>query len=291
MNEMRDFDYLEPTNITEAVALLERLGEEARIVAGGTDLLVSMKQRVVSPRYLVSTRRIPRLNFIETSDDGSTRVGASTPFSVIETSTLIRENFGILAQAAGLIGSHQIRNLATIGGNICHASPSADSVPALLTLNATVALVSPQGRREISLESFFEGPGETALRTDEIMTAVHLPPLPKNSNGKYMKLSYRRAMDLAILGVGIILVMDDENEICREARIGLGGVAPTAIRAKESEIFLIGKSMDSQTIKNASWKAVEETKAISDIRASAYYRREMTTVLIRRILESLIGHA
>lgn len=284
---MKSFDYLKPQTFEEALSLLNQYGDRAKLMAGATDALVMTQQKKISPEVFISLRGIPGLDHIES--DGMFRIGALTTHRTIERSELIRKRFLLLAEASSVLGSVQVRNVGTIGGNLCTASPSAETAPPLLVYDAEVLLVSQKGERRLSLESFFLGPGETALDTKEILKEILLPFPPPNSSGAYLKLGRRKSVDLAVVNVAVLLTLNPKTRICERARIALGAVAPTPIRAKGAEAVLEGKLLDESIIRKAGEQAGKECSPISDIRGSAEYRREMVGVLVEKaIRQSMI---
>lgn len=281
------FDYLAPTTLAEVISLLSRHKGKARIIAGGTDLVPKLKRREIkAPEYIIDLKGIPGLDKI-TPDNGGLTIGALATIKMVIDSPAIRDNFPILAQAARSMASPQVRNRGTIAGNICNAVPSADGGPALLALEAKLKLIGPRGERTVGIEDFFTGPNRTALANEEILAEIRLPAMPPKSQGVYLKLSPRRAMDLAI--VGVAAVASAEGGICRDIRIALGAVAPTPIRAKKAEAVLKGQKLNEENIEKAAKAAAGEAKPIDDHRASAEYRRDMVEVLVRRAVKQAIG--
>lgn len=284
---MKKFDYFRPETLDEVLSLLQQYGDGAMLIAGGTDVLVLMRQQAIAPRALVSLSAIPGLDQIR--DEGSLRIGALATHRMIEKSALVRKNFPPLADAAEVIASIQIRNVATLVGNICTAAPSADMAPPLLVLNAEARVVGKRGERRLPLESFFLGPGETRLAKDEILTEILVPPPLPGSAGCYLKLGRRKCVDLALVGVAVLLTMHPQSKVCERARIALGAVSPTPIRAKEAEKLLEGKLLDEQLIRQAGECARGECSPITDIRSSAEYRREMVQVLVERAIKKSLN--
>lgn len=274
------FEYLEAGSVKEAVSLLKRHGQDARAIAGGTDLVVLMRCREVAPKYLVSLKTIPSLDYIREDADGF-RLGALATIRSIETSPLIKERYGILAQAAHLLGSVQVRNLATIGGNLCHAAPSAEMAAPLLALEARARIAGPDGERVIPLEHLFDCPGQTCLKTGEILIELQIPSPPPRSAGVYLKHCILKAMDIAFVGTAVVVELAGD-EACRDIRIGLGAVAPTPMRAVKAEAHLKGKQLEEGLLREAGEIASQECSTISDIRCSAEHRREIVKVFVRR---------
>jgi carbon-monoxide dehydrogenase medium subunit len=280
---MHRFEYCAPTNLSEAISLLERYGSTARLIAGGTDLLTGLKEHSDRPDYLINLAGMAELSFIEYDPAGGLRIGAATTVRQVEKSALIRSNYPVISNAAASLASVQIRNLATVAGNICRASPSADLPPALLALGASVRLAGPAGERVVALVDFFSGPGKTVLHPNEILTEIRLPPVrPYGSGAIYLKHCPRRAMDLAAIGVAAALTLDAGR--CSEVGIAMGAVAPTPHRARQAESILIGQTPTPELIERAAVSAAAEASPISDVRASAAYRRQMVRVLVGRAL-------
>jgi carbon-monoxide dehydrogenase medium subunit len=281
------FNYLAPATLDEALSLLAQYKSKARVIAGGTDLVPKLKRREVkAPEYVIDLKGIPGLDKIR-QDIGGLTIGALVTIGVVESSPLIQQKFAILAQAAQSMASPQVRNRGTIAGNICNAVPSADSAPALLTLGARLKLISRKGERTINIEDFFTGPNRTALTDEEILLEIKIPDMPPKSKGVYLKLSPRRAMDLAIVGVAVVVVPEDG--ICKDIRIALGAVAPTPLRTMKAETVLKGQKFNDNLIEKAAKTAAAEASPIDDHRASAEYRRDMIEVLVKRAIKQAIG--
>lgn len=279
---MRRYDYLKPRTVEEALLLLDRFGDRGRLIAGGTDLIVWLRQKKLSPDVLISLRGIPGLDHIDSN--GGLKIGALLTHRRIEQSEQIRKAFPLLSMASGQLGSVQVRNVATIGGNLCTASPSAETAPSLLVYEAQVCLLSRNGERWLPLEAFFLGPGETAMGQKEILKEILLPSPPPNSKGTYLKLGRRTSVDLAIVNVAVLLSLNPSTRICERARIALGAVAPTPIRAKRAEKVLEGHPLQESLIEKAADEAKRECHPITDIRGTAEYRREMVGVLVQKAI-------
>jgi CO/xanthine dehydrogenase FAD-binding subunit len=278
---MKAFDYFSPGTIEDASELVVKYGNEAKLMAGGTDLIVGMKNEEIHPKVVIDLKRIQGLSHI-THDRDYFRIGALVTVHEIETSPLIRKELGILSEAASVLGSVQIRDKGTVGGNLCHASPSADLAPPLIALDGEVKIKSKKGERIEKVERFFKGPGISVLHSEEILTEIQIPiPLP-NTGGVYLKFSPRKAMDLAVVSVATMVTLRPLDSICTRARIVLGAVAPTPLCAREAEKMLEGRKIEEDLIRKASHLAVEESKPISDIRGSAWYRKEIIKVLVGR---------
>jgi len=276
------FDYVRPKTLKEALALVSKKNKgRAKVFAGGTDVLPQLKRREIkAPEILVDLKGIPNLDYIRCDAKNGLRFGSLTTISAIESSAIIQKKFSVLAQAAQSMASPQVRNRGTIVGNICHAVPSADSATALLALGAKLKLVSKKGKRTVKIEDFFKGPNETVLSGEEVLREVQVPPLPATSKGVYLKLSPRRAMDLAIVGVAVVVI--PKEGVCKDIRIALGAVSPTPIRVKKVEDILRGQELSDDLIEKAAQISSEEARPIDDHRASADYRRSMVKVLVSR---------
>lgn len=281
------FDYLEATTIEEAISLLSKYDGQARTIAGGTDLLVQIRNKAIKPEYVIDIGGIPGLDYIKYDDKQGLSISTLTTIRTLEKSAELQKRYPVIPQAAGQLGSMAIRNMATIGGNICNASPSAETAPALIGLEARAKIVGPDGERIVPLEDFFTGPGQTVLKTGELLVEIQVPPPSPGTKSAYLKHSIRGSIDLAIVGVAAILTMD--GELCREAKIVLGAVAPTPIRAKKAEAVLKGKKIDDALIEQATQGASIDCCPISDVRASAEYRTEMVKVFTRRAIKEAMA--
>lgn len=271
-----------PTTINDAISLHEKYGEGAKYIAGGTDVMVKIKEGKISPQYLISLRHLQGLDHI-IYENGELRIGAMVTHRILEVSPIIRKEFPILTDAVENIGSVQIRNVATIGGNIVNAVPSADGAVPLITLGAEVRVIGPKGERIMALEDFFIGPGQTSLKSGEILVEFRIPKLLSHTGGAYWKHTRRAAMELPILGVGVLISLDDDMKTYTEARIGLGVVAPTPMRAKNAEAILKGNKMNDEILKKGGEAAAQECKARDSIRGKAWYRRDMVELFVQRM--------
>lgn len=289
LKRLPEIEYLEPTTIKEICFLLSQYKEEAKVIAGGTDLLVQMKNRILTPKYLISLKKFPSLGKIIYDETNGLKIGALARLQDIKTSPIIKKKFTALFEAVYNMASIQIRNLATIGGNICNALPSADTAPPLLALNAKLKVVGVEGERIIPIEDFFKAPGETVLNSSEILTEIQIDTPPPFSRSTYIKHSLRNAMDLALVGVGVFIQLSSANGTCEEARISLGACAPTPIRAKKAEGILHGSSLSDEIIKKAAELASYESRPRKDsFRSSVEYRREMIRSLMIRAINNVM---
>ena len=276
----QEFEYLEPKTIEEAVLQLNTYGDKAKVIAGGTDLIVRMKTDRVHPEYLINIARIPALRYLV--DDKGLRIGALTPFEELEKWTLIREKYTALFEAARSISRTQIKHMGTVGGNLCNASPAADSAPPLLVLGGRVKLVEGGRERVVPLEDFYVGPGKTILSPKELLVEVQLPESKDGTGSAFLKV-VRVAADPAKLNVAVAI--EREKDVCRDCRIALGSVAPKPFPTIEAEDILKGKRLTMDLIERASQRASEEIQPITDIRSTVEYRREVTKVIVRDALK------
>ena len=279
---MRRFHYHEPQSLAEASALLIKLGSAAHVMAGATDLLVEIREDLRSCEHVVNIKKITGLAEFSCDSERGLQFGALVTARKIETSPEVIALYPNLATAASQLGSIQVRNRATVVGNICRASPSADTIPPLIADGAWLTIYSESGEREVAIEDFFTGPGRTVLKPGDIVTGVTVPPPAASSGRSYIKHGRRKAMELATVGVAVSLEQKDGK--CCDIRIALGAVAPTPIRARKAEALLRGRAIDAALLAEAAETAMLESTPISNVRASAAYRREMVGVLTRRAI-------
>jgi aerobic carbon-monoxide dehydrogenase medium subunit len=276
------FDYHEPTSVREAVELGARFGADGRFLAGGTDLLVQIRRGQIVPRHVLSLHRVPGLDAI--AIDGTIRLGALVTHRQLERASDFHGALAALSEGAQVVGGHQIRNLATVGGNVVNASPAADVVPVLLALDAAVTLLGPDGERSLPLEAFASAPGVTARRPGELLTHASFPRLSPNSATAFLKAGRRRAMEISLVCVAVRLTLDASRERCLDARITLGAVAPTTLRARAAERSLHGRPLTELVMAEAGRVAADEAQPITDVRASARYRALLVATLVPRAL-------
>ena len=284
MKRPEPFVMFQPTTIREALELGRENGPGVYFQAGGTDLAIAMKEKGLVPRCIVDLKKISSLYGIREEGDGTLRIGALTTLREVETSGLVLKKYPLLARSAAEVGSIQIRNRATIGGNMANATPSADVAPALLVLEAQARITGLAQERSVPLSEFFVGPGKTVMtQGTEILTELVIPPT-QGVRGQYIKFSPREMMDLAYIGVAVALIYVPEDKRCREARIALGAVSPTPIRARRAEAILKDKVLTEDLAKEAGEEASRECKPIGDVRSSADYRRQMVRVNTTRAI-------
>lgn len=293
---MLRFTYETARSVEDAVALLTRLGPSAKLLAGGTDLLPQIKEHVIAPPAVIALGAIPEMQALEMTADDGLRIGALVRMRVIERSPLVLSRYAAIAQGAKLVGSVQIRNLATLGGNLCNAAPSADVAPALVAFAGEAVIAGPGGRRSVPLDQFFLGPRRTALAPNELLVEVRLPPPPPHTGSCYLRHTPRMEMDIAVAGSGVVVTLEETPghegpKRIREARICLASVAPIPVRATSAEAVLRGAPATEETITRAATAAAGDCSPISDVRGSADYRRHLVTVLTARALRAAIAQA
>ena len=281
-----DFDYLAPTTLDEASNLLHELGDKAMVIAGGCDTFPPMKQGAFADcKYIIDLKHIPGLDKISFEKDGL-HIGCLVKLFDIQTSALVKEKNPAVAQAAKYIASTQVRNKGTLMGNICAAVPSCDGGPILIAQNATIVVKAHDEWKRIPAEKFFTGVKKTCLAYDDIATEIVIPPLGEDERAAYIKFATRKAMDLAIVGVAAWLKMDGET--VADARIALGAVATTPILAPDAGVYLIGKKLTDEVLESCGVIAMNSCRPISDVRASAEYRRDMVRVFTKRAIRKAI---
>jgi carbon-monoxide dehydrogenase medium subunit len=282
---LRPFALAEPESVPEAVEILARLDGDARIIAGGTALVPTMRLGLVTPDRLVSLHRIPGLVQIR-EDKGALEIGAMTSLAALARHDAVRSGWPLLAQAAGRVATPAIRSTATLGGNLCYAEAASDPAPALLCFDTQVRVADSVGERVVPIGEFFTGFYETAVAQGEILTGVRVPAVPFGARSGYVKFCPRSAEDKPLIGVAALLVLDAANRI-GEIRIALGGAAPTPMRARGAEATVKGQELTDSVIRRAADAAAAEAEPLSDLMGSASYRREMIRVWVRRLLLSL----
>lgn len=288
--QLPKFEFHDPVDLAEACEVMAALGASARAIAGGTDLMVNMKKRVISPAHIVSLGRIPDLKSVHRFD-GKLRIGACVTVAELAEMPEIREAFGALQSGCRGLGSPLVRNLATIGGNLCSARPAADLPPSLIAYGASVVLRCKDGERSLPLDRFFKGPGLTAIKPDEVLTEIILDDPEPVSGAGYINLGVRKAQDCNIVNVASWLALTERRDAVREARIVLGSVGPTPIRAPKAEAVLVGRPPSESLFEEAGHAAAGDSTPILDFRGSAEYRRAMVSVLTQRTLGIALDRA
>jgi len=294
---VQPFDYIIPRDHAEASALLAQGTGVARAFMGGTDVLIRMRGGFVRPERVIDLKGLPGMRDILLGERGWLVVGAACTMNQVALHPLVQQHYDLLAQACNSVASYQLRNRATVGGNICNASPAADTAPALYCLDAWVELFWPGGARRVPIAEFFLGPGKTALRAGEFLTAIHLPPAPAGARGVFSKLGRTKVGDISMVSVAVYgWTTDDRRQttedrptsnVHRQWAIALGAVGPTPLRAPEAEAALAADT-SPEGVRHAADLAAAAAKPIDDIRASAAYRRAMVAVLVRRGIEAVL---
>jgi CO/xanthine dehydrogenase FAD-binding subunit len=283
---IKPFTYHNPKSVIEAASLLIRYENKVKIIAGGTDLMVMMKDRILTPENIINIKSITGLDQIFWNEREGLTIGALTKISEIVNSDIIAENYPSLQKSAEVLGSPQVRNMATIGGNICRSSPSADTIPSLIIYDARLRLTGTEGEREVPIEKFFTGPGINVIN-NEILTEILLPPVTGVYGTAFGKIS-RLSEDLAKVNCAVKINLSDN--ICTKAKIVLGAVAPMPVRAKNVEQVLEGHEITDRLIETAAAKISEDITPIDDVRSTAEYRYRAGRVLIRRLLKEAAGN-
>lgn len=284
IRRLPEFEYHTATTVPEALELMAKFGKKGRVFAGGTDLLVAMKKREKVPEHLINLKGIASLKGIHFDKKNGIKIGSLATLAELCRSNIVKEKYTPLWDAVNVMASPQVRTLGTIGGNLCSAVPSADTAPPLIALGASAKVVGLKGERIVPFERFFKGPKESILRTNEILVEILIPKPSELSSGAYLKLMRRNAMDLALVGVAAFLRFDSNKKTCKEARIALGAVAPTPIRAPEAEKVLVGREVSESQATEAGKSASLVCRPISDIRSTLEYRCSMVEVLTKRAI-------
>jgi len=285
---VRRFELALPESLDDCLRLLAQRGSETKLLAGGTDLLPQMKNSVVMPKRVIDLSGVARVKIVECDTKGL-RIGAAVPARQVEQDPRVREGYAAVAESAALLGSVQVRNLATVGGNICNAAPSADMAPPLVALEAQAVIAGPKGERRVPLSDFFTGVRKTVVGPDELLVEIFVPAPGPHSGGSYIRHTPRRELDIAVVGVASQVTI--ANGVCAKARISLAAVAPTPVRATAAEAALEGKPLTPELIERAADLAGQAAKPISDQRGSADFRRHLVRILTRRTLTTALARA
>ena len=288
---MARFEYLEPHTLRQALSMLQQYGDRSRIVAGSTDFLIRWRTGVWQPQHVVNLQHVPGLDRISYSARIGLRLGALVTLQTLEAHPTVRDKYPALATGATSFAGVQVRNLATVGGNVCNASPAGDTLPALLVFDAQCKMVGPNGERWVPLDQFFQGPGSTVLNQGEILTELRLPPPSRNSGSLFIKHSPRGAMDISAVGVAAAVSLRDRGRVCADVKIALGSVAPTPIRAYSAENLLRGQTITPELLQAVAQEAQNLATPIDDVRATGAYRKQVVRVLTQRTLDKSIEMA
>src|SRR5262245_7391213 len=283
---LRPFELIQPETLAEAVDALGRAGDGARVIAGGTAVVPMIRLGLLRPDPVITLHRVNGLAGIQV-DRGALHLGAMVTMAELEGASLVRRGWPLLARAAGRVATPAIRSSATLGGNLVYAEAASDVAPALLCLEASIETAAPSGERSLPITSFFTGFYETALDSGAIVTGIRVPPIPDGAVGGYVKFCPRSAEDKPLIGVAALIEPDQGSARCRNARIALGGAAPTVLRARRAEAILRGESLTDGAIRAAADAAAAEADPVSDLMGTARYRRAMVQVWTRRLLTAL----
>jgi xanthine dehydrogenase FAD-binding subunit len=287
---MRDFEYESPTTLADALELMSS-GPAARPLAGGTDLIDHVRTGRLAPDLIVDVKKLPELNILEFSSDGL-RLGAAVPCYKLYGDERVRRSYSALSDSAHIIGGMQIQSRASIGGNVCTSGPAADSIPSLIALSAVVVIAGHGGsQREVPIEQFCTGPGKNVLQAGEIVVEFRLPATSPRSGSHYRRFIPRNEMDIAVVGVGAAVTLDEAKQTITAARIGIGAVAPTPLLAEEAGRLLVGRSADDASYKQSAAAAVGIISPITDMRGTQEFRRHVTGVLVERVLAEAVERA
>jgi CO/xanthine dehydrogenase FAD-binding subunit len=285
LRRLPKFQYLATANIDEVCDRLAKYGNEVRLLAGGTDLLLQMRRREVCPPYIVGLKGVEELSHVRLLADGGLAIGAMATIHTVTSSPLVRERYEVLSEAAVSIGGRELRNVATIGGNLAGAMPCADLPPVLITLGAKVRLISRDGERLLPVEELYSEFGRTVIRPDEVLTTILLPSVPAASAGTYLKFHDRQSMDMTTVGVSAVVTWDDANRVFRDVRIALASSAPVPLRAKKAETLLCGRAFAEDALEEAALAVCEEAEPRSSWRATREFRFELLRSLTKRAIK------
>lgn len=283
------FDYIKPGSPQEVTKLLLKRNGDARLFMGGTDVFVRMRDGFFAPKILIDVKRLPGMTDIKFSKRTGLSIGAGVDMNTLARHPVVVENYPWLVQAIDSVASYQLRTRATMGGNLCNASPAADTAPAALVLGANLVLRGRRGERIVPIDEFFLGPGKTAIKPGEFLLRIEIPPMSKGAVGRYLKLGRNAHGDLAIVGVAVLGYPDKKSKSGFGFRIALASVAPTPIRVPNAEAILSASPITPDIIQSAADAAMETAKPIDDVRASAKYRKAMVRALTRRAVNEVIG--
>lgn len=286
LRRLPKFEYLAPRNVEEVCDLLAAYGGEARLLAGGTDLLLQMRRRETIPKYVIGLKGVAELAYVRQQADGALAVGAMTTVQTFVTSVLIRTKYGLLSDVAGGIGGVELRNVATVGGNLAGALPCADFPPALIALGAKAKLTSRQGERFVPIEDMFPRFGMTVARPDELLTEIQLPRVPSFSGGTYLKFHDRQSMDMTTVGVSAFVTWDEESRTFRDVKIGLSSSAPVPMRARKAEAVLRGRACADDVLEEAALAVCDEAAPRTSWRATREFRFELLRSLTKRAVRN-----
>jgi carbon-monoxide dehydrogenase medium subunit len=287
---MHDFEYEAPTSLAEAVGLLGSRNGSARPLAGGTDLIDQMRLKRFEPSVVVDIKRIPELNVLQIGADGL-RLGSAVPCHRVYEESAIVDQYSALSDSAAIIGGVQIQSRASLGGNLCNSGPAADSTPSMIALGGVCVIAGPDGTRELPVESFCTGPGQNALQPGELLVEIRFGTRPANSGSHYRRFIPRNEMDIAVVGVGASVELDESRQNFVAARIALGAVAPTPLFVEAAGQALAGQPVDDNSIAKAAEAARQAATPITDMRGTKEYRIHITGVLTERVVKTAVARA
>jgi CO/xanthine dehydrogenase FAD-binding subunit len=288
---MQDIDYAAPKTIAEACALLHDRGDKARCLAGGTDIIVQVREHRRDVDVLVDVKQIPEVSALAYDARQGLRIGAAVPCYRIYENQEIAKTYPGLIDAASLVGGIQIQSRASLGGNLCNSSPAGDTIPALIALEAVCVIAGPKGTREVPAEKFCTGPGKNVLGRGEFLVSLRLPPPKPRSGAAYLRFIPRNEMDIAVAGAGVAVTLDEKKATCTAARVALAAVAPTPLLVADAAAALVGSDLGDAAIARAASIAQTTAKPITDMRGEAEYRRHLVGVLVKRALHTAIERA
>jgi CO/xanthine dehydrogenase FAD-binding subunit len=288
---LQNFEYVMAQSVSEVVSLLAQRGNEARILAGGTDLLVQLREGRKKAGLVIDIKRVPEANELKYDPAGGLLLGAAVPCCRVWSEPEIAQAYPGLIDAISLIGGMQIQGRASVGGNLCNASPAADAIPALIVHQAVCQIAGPGGIRELPVEQFCVAPGKNVLRPDEFLVSLRIPPVGETFGAGYLRFIPRNEMDIAVVGAGAAVTLDDDRQRFSAARVALGAVAPTPLLVAEAGEFLAGKDVTAENVFEAARMAQSAARPISDMRGAADQRKHLALVLVKRVLNIAIERA
>ncbi|MCA9038868.1 MAG: xanthine dehydrogenase family protein subunit M [Planctomycetaceae bacterium] len=287
---MKDFEYEAPVSLATAIEQIAAGNGSVKVLAGGTDLIDHIRTGRLTPSLVVDVKKIPELNVLEINSDGL-RLGASVSCASVYGNEDICRDYSALSDSCHIIGGIQIQNRASVGGNLCNSGPAADSIPSLIALDATCVIAGPQGTREIAAEDFCTAPGKNVLESGELLVELVMPARPAKSGSHYLRFIPRNEMDIAVVGVGASVMLDETGETIQSARIGIGAAAPTPLFAKEASELLTGLPANEESFAKAAAAAQEIVTPIDDMRGTVEFRTHVTGVLTKRALHVAVERA